>query len=166
MAPWCSGYHCCSTSFSKAWTQVLRRFKSCSRSVGVSRWWGSLTVVPAGNKATPFVGQPYHKKINHHHNHHMCWNNFIKKKPKQRCFPKNIVKRTTFFRTPSVAVSGYLKYFQILLWFNYTSSHFYFYYVNQKNIEWHVFFSFCVDIKKITNIQKKKCNSNKKNTYF
>ena len=42
-------------------TQVLRRFKPCSRSVGDSRWWGSLTMVPAGNKATPFVGQPYHK---------------------------------------------------------------------------------------------------------
>ena len=24
--------------------------------------WGSLTMVRAGNKATPFVGQPYHKK--------------------------------------------------------------------------------------------------------
>ena len=61
VAPWCSGYRYCTTSFNKAWTQVLRRFKSCSRRVGDSRWWGSLTVVPAGNKATPFVGQPYHK---------------------------------------------------------------------------------------------------------
>ena len=33
----------------------------CSRRVGDSRWWGSLTVVLAWNKATPFVGQPYHK---------------------------------------------------------------------------------------------------------
>ena len=61
MAPWCSSYHYCTTSLTKAWTQVLRRFKSCSRRVGDSRWWGSLAMVPAGNKATPFVGQPYHK---------------------------------------------------------------------------------------------------------
>ena len=53
---WCSGYHYCTTSFYKTWTLVLRRFKSCSRRVGDSRWWESLTVVPAGNKA-----KPYHK---------------------------------------------------------------------------------------------------------
>ena len=51
----------------KAWTQVLRRFKSCSWRVGDSRWWGSLTMVPAENKAMPFVGQPYHKTIHHIH---------------------------------------------------------------------------------------------------
>ena len=50
-APWCSGYHYCTTSFNQAWTQVLRRFKFCSRRVGDSRWWGSPTVVPTGNKA-------------------------------------------------------------------------------------------------------------------
>ena len=60
-APWWSGYHHCTTSFTKAWKQVLRRFKSCSQCVGDSRWWGSLTMDPAGNKALPFVGQPYHK---------------------------------------------------------------------------------------------------------
>ena len=49
--PWCSGYHYCTASFNKAWTQVLRGFKTCSRRVGDSRWWGSLTMVPAGNKA-------------------------------------------------------------------------------------------------------------------
>ena len=26
VSPWCSRYHCCTTSFNKAWTQVLRRF--------------------------------------------------------------------------------------------------------------------------------------------
>ena len=46
MAPWCSSYH-----YKKAWTQGLRRFKSCLRSVGDSQLWGSLTTVPAGNKA-------------------------------------------------------------------------------------------------------------------
>ena len=33
MAPWCSGYRYCTTSFNKAWTQVLCRFKSCSQRV-------------------------------------------------------------------------------------------------------------------------------------
>ena len=51
MAPWCSGYHYCTPSFNKSWTQILCRFKSCSRRVEHSRWWGSLTMVPAGNKA-------------------------------------------------------------------------------------------------------------------
>ena len=55
------GYHYCTTSFIKAWTQVLRSFKSCSRRVGDSRWWRSLTMLLAGNKAPPFVGQLYHK---------------------------------------------------------------------------------------------------------
>ena len=35
MAPWCRGYHYCTSSFNKAWTKVLRRFKSCSWRVGV-----------------------------------------------------------------------------------------------------------------------------------
>ena len=45
LALWCSGYHYCTTSFNKAWTQVLRRFKPCSQRFGHSRWWGSLPVV-------------------------------------------------------------------------------------------------------------------------
>ena len=48
---WCSGYHYCMTSFNMVSTQALRRFKSCSRHVGDSVWWGSLTMVPAGDKA-------------------------------------------------------------------------------------------------------------------
>ena len=32
-ARWCAGYHYRTISFNKAWTQVLRRFKSCSRHV-------------------------------------------------------------------------------------------------------------------------------------
>ena len=72
VVPWCSGYHYCTTIFIKAWTQVLRRLKSYLRRVGDSRWWRSLTMVPAGNKTTPIIGQPYRKKIynNHHHHHH------------------------------------------------------------------------------------------------
>ena len=50
VAPWCSGYHHCTTSFNKAWTQLLRRFKTCSQCAGNLRWWESLAIVPAGNK--------------------------------------------------------------------------------------------------------------------
>ena len=62
IAPWRSGYHYGTTSFNKVWTQILRRLKPCSRRVRDLRWWESLTMVPAGNKAlTLFFGQPYHK---------------------------------------------------------------------------------------------------------
>ena len=58
--PWCSGYHCCTTSFSSAWTQVLRRFKPwCVRD---SQWWGSLTMVLAENKAKHFLSVNYTTK--------------------------------------------------------------------------------------------------------
>ena len=51
VVPWCSGYQCCTNSFNKAWTQVLRRFNSCTRHVGDSRWRESLAIFPARNKA-------------------------------------------------------------------------------------------------------------------
>ena len=50
VAPWCSGYHYCTTSFNKAWTQVLRRFKPSSRRIGDScdgedlRKWSRLEI--------------------------------------------------------------------------------------------------------------------------
>ena len=72
VAPWCSGYHYCTTSFNKAWTQVLRRFKPCSRRVGDSRWWGSLTMVPAGNKANRLSSVNHTTETIHHlHLHHL-----------------------------------------------------------------------------------------------
>ena len=48
---------------------------------------------------------------------HLRWNNFIKKMAQHRCFSMNIGKflRTTFFRTTTMAVSGHLHYFLILL---------------------------------------------------
>ena len=57
LASWYSIYHNCTTSFNQAQTQVLHGFKSCLWSVGDSRWWESLIMVPAGNKVThlPFV---------------------------------------------------------------------------------------------------------------
>ena len=66
VALWCSGNHYCTTSFNKAWTQVLRRFKSCLRRVGDSRWWGSLTMVPAGNKAKRLSLVNHTTKTIHH----------------------------------------------------------------------------------------------------
>ena len=70
-APWCSGYHYCTTSFNKAWTQVLRRFKPYWWRVGDSRWWGSLTVVPAGNKSKCLSSVNHTtKRIHHYHHHH------------------------------------------------------------------------------------------------
>ena len=57
------------TSFNKAWTQVLRMFKSCSRCVGDSRWWRSLTMVPAGNKAKRLSSVNHTTKTIHHHDY-------------------------------------------------------------------------------------------------
>ena len=67
VAPWCSGYHYCTTSFNYTWTQVLRRFKSCSRRVGDLWWWGSLTMVPAGNKAKCLSLVNHTSKTIYHH---------------------------------------------------------------------------------------------------
>ena len=63
-----SGYYDCTTSFKKAWTQALRRFQSCSRRVGYSRWWEHPTMVPAENKAK-FLSLVNHnaKRIHHYH---------------------------------------------------------------------------------------------------
>ena len=65
---WCSGYHCCTTSFNYAWTQVLHKFKSCLQRVGDLR--GSLTMVPTGNKAKPLSPVNHTRKTIHHHCHH------------------------------------------------------------------------------------------------
>ena len=67
VVPWCSGYHYCTASFNLVWTQVLRRFKPCSQRVGDSRWWGSLTMVPAGNKAKHLSSVNHTTKTIHHH---------------------------------------------------------------------------------------------------
>ena len=45
----------------------LRRFKSCSRCVGDSRWWRSRTMVLAGNKSKRFCLVNYTTKTIHHH---------------------------------------------------------------------------------------------------
>ena len=70
LAPWCSGYHYCTDSFNKAWTQVLHKCKSCSRYVEDSKWWGSTTMVTAGNMAEHLSLVSYTTKTTHHHHHH------------------------------------------------------------------------------------------------
>ena len=52
-------------------TKSELRFKSCSRRVGDSRWWVSLTMVTAGNKAKRFLSVNHTTKtLHHHHLHH------------------------------------------------------------------------------------------------
>ena len=83
LPPWCSDYHYCPTSFNKAWTQVLRRFKSCTRCVGDSRWWGSPTMVLALKKGKCFSSnnhttnaiRHHHHRHHHHHHHQRCFYN-------------------------------------------------------------------------------------------
>ena len=77
LVPWCSGYDYCTTSFNKVWTQVLGKFKSCSRCVGDSRWWGSLTMVLAGNKAKRLLLVNHATKTIHHLYHHQSLFNTI-----------------------------------------------------------------------------------------
>ena len=92
VAPWCSGYHYCTTSFNKAWTQVLHRFKSCSQRVGDSWWWGSLTMVLAGNKAKCLsLMNPTTKTIHHHHHH------------SQTCLYNHLYKITSCLRRPMLS---------------------------------------------------------------
>ena len=66
VASWCSGYHYCTTSFNKAWIQVLDRFKSYSRRVGDFRWWESLTMALARNKAKRLSSVNHATKTIHH----------------------------------------------------------------------------------------------------
>ena len=66
----------------KAWTQLLRRLKPCSRRVGDSRWWRSLTMISAGNKAKRLSLVNHTTKTIHHHHHdrhHHVWYRFLKK---------------------------------------------------------------------------------------
>ena len=69
VAPWCSGYHYCTTSFNKTWTQNLSRFKSCSQRVGDSWWWGSVTMVLDRNYAKCLSSVNLTTKTIHHHLH-------------------------------------------------------------------------------------------------
>ena len=72
------GYHYCTTSFNKASTQMLHRFKSCPQRVRDLRWWGSLRMAPVGNKAKCLSSVNLTTKtIHRHHNHHHIRNSLI-----------------------------------------------------------------------------------------
>ena len=64
---WCSGYHHGTTSYNKAWTQVLHRFNSCLQHVRDSQWWRSLTMVLAGYKPKCLSSVNHTPKTIHHH---------------------------------------------------------------------------------------------------
>ena len=73
MTRWCSVYHYCTSSFNKAWTYLLRRFKSDGEDdEDDSRWWGSLTMVLAGHKSKCLSSVNHNAKTNrhHHYRHH------------------------------------------------------------------------------------------------
>ena len=54
-------------------TAQFQVFIPCSRRVGDLRWWGSVTMVPAGNKAERHSSLNHTSKtIHHHHHHHHC----------------------------------------------------------------------------------------------
>ena len=55
----------------------LRRFEPCSRPVVDLRWWGSLTTVPAGNKAKCLSSVNYTTKPIHYHYHQIFWSDLI-----------------------------------------------------------------------------------------
>ena len=69
LAPCCGGFHYCTTSFNKVWTQILRRFKSCSRRVANSRLWGSLTMVRLEIRRTRISSVNQTAKAIHPHHH-------------------------------------------------------------------------------------------------
>ena len=51
----------------------LRRFKSCSRHIRDSWWWGSLTIILAGNKAKRLSLVNHITKTIHHLHHHQMF---------------------------------------------------------------------------------------------
>ena len=67
VAPWCCGYHFCTTSFNKIWTRIPRRFKSCSKRVGDLRWRKTRTMVRLEIRRKRFLSINYTAKIIHHH---------------------------------------------------------------------------------------------------
>ena len=80
-------------------TQVLRRFKSCSRRVGDSRWWGSLTVVQTGNKIKRLSSVNHTTKTNYHHNHHHHHHNAI------RNFKHRILDKILFLSEKKLSIN-------------------------------------------------------------
>ena len=73
VVPWCSGYNYCKISFSKVWTRILRRFKSCSRRAEICdgenlRQWSRVEI---RRKRLSLVNHSA-KTIHHHHRRDFC----------------------------------------------------------------------------------------------
>ena len=60
------GYHYCTTSSNKAWTQVLHKFKCYLRRAACWRF-EMVTMIPAGNKAKRLSSVDHTTKTIHHH---------------------------------------------------------------------------------------------------
>ena len=93
VAPCCSGYHHCTTSSNKVWTQALCRFKPCSQHVGDSRWWGSPTVAAAENKAKRLSSVNHTTKTIHYH----LYRAHLDRNEKQAIGDKCVNKRVRLF---------------------------------------------------------------------
>ena len=77
----CSCYHYCTTSFNKAWTQALRRFKSCSLMSeirdGEDLWqWSEMLnafSLSSVNHTAKTIHHHHHHHHHHHYHHHHDW---------------------------------------------------------------------------------------------
>ena len=114
LAPLYSGYHDRRTSFKWAWTQVLLRFKPYWMHVGDPWLWGSLTMVPVGNKAKHLSLVNHSIKTihyyNHRHHHHhdlfsLCLNSAKISTSNQRCF--NVVNQHWNNVVPTLNIKQY-----------------------------------------------------------
>ena len=74
MVEWSSLLH---NFIQQSLNQVLCKFKTCSRCVGDSRWWQSLTMVPAENKAQSLSLVNHNTETIHHHHRHLAPNLFV-----------------------------------------------------------------------------------------
>ena len=101
-------YHYCTTSFYKAWTQVLHRFKSCLRRVGDSRWWGSLTTVPAGNKAKRLSSVNHTTTTIHHHQQALNHLPRLANSNKNYCYCKNTILKVPVMQTERALINDRL----------------------------------------------------------
>ena len=70
MAQWCRAIATAQLHSTKPELRLCAWFKSCLRRVRDWRWWGSLTMVPAGSKTWRHSSANHTTKTIHHHHHH------------------------------------------------------------------------------------------------
>ena len=73
VVPSCSGYHYCTVSFNKAWTQALRMFACSANLLKACQSFAMVRIfdmVPVGYKAKPLSSVSYTTRTFHHHHHH------------------------------------------------------------------------------------------------